>query len=45
MPDGWLEVNLHPEGPATGELYRFRQKVISGRKSHKGAQYQDVLTD
>jgi hypothetical protein len=20
MPDCWLEVNLHPEGPATGQL-------------------------
>jgi hypothetical protein len=20
MPDFWLEVNLHPEGPATGQL-------------------------
>jgi hypothetical protein len=23
----------------------FRQEVISGRKSHKGARYQDILTD
>jgi hypothetical protein len=23
----------------------FRQEVISGRKSHKGALYQDILTD
>jgi hypothetical protein len=23
----------------------FRQEVISGRKSHKGAQYQYILTD
>jgi hypothetical protein len=23
----------------------FRQQVISGRKSHKGARYQDILTD
>jgi hypothetical protein len=22
----------------------FRQEVISGRKSHKGARYQDILT-
>jgi hypothetical protein len=23
----------------------FRQKIISGRKSHKGARYQDILTN
>jgi hypothetical protein len=23
----------------------FRQEVISGRKPHKGARYQDILTD
>jgi hypothetical protein len=23
----------------------FRQEVISGRQSHKGARYQDILTD
>jgi hypothetical protein len=23
----------------------FRQEVISGRKSHKGARYEDILTD
>jgi hypothetical protein len=23
----------------------FRQEIISGRKSHKGSRYQDILTD
>jgi hypothetical protein len=22
IPDCWLEVSLHPEGPATGQLYQ-----------------------
>jgi hypothetical protein len=31
--------------PHRNKTATFRQEVISGRKSHKGARYQDILTD